>query len=305
MLSGLGVVDIKGMLNSYSFYTDEDYAENNEGKEKVISVNIGDNLIETYVSGPLTRKGGELSDIRVPMKIAIKDDGILININENEYVLKPGEWSNMIRVKFKIGFLVETYGILKFYLLSTKPKFRLYMSSIQIDPENQVVDITYPQEYGKELVDSIGLFYTLGMPEDKKAVTEKTRVIMPTQLNGRTCDMDALRDIADQRGLIIIEDAAQALGSRFKDKFAGTFGLAGTFSFYPAKLLGCYGDTLARTPHIDRLASQGMRFTNAFTTAPVCAPNHACLVPVYCVPLRIRPTCRAWMVGSILSRVRE
>ncbi|MBW2631694.1 MAG: DegT/DnrJ/EryC1/StrS family aminotransferase [Deltaproteobacteria bacterium] len=76
----------------------------------------------------------------------------------------------------------------------------------------------------------------------EQAITDNTRVIMPTQLNGRTCDMDALQAIADKHGLIIIEDAAQALSSMYKGKCAGTFGLAGTFSFYPAKVLGCFGD---------------------------------------------------------------
>jgi len=65
---------------------------------------------------------------------------------------------------------------------------------------------------------------------------------MPTQLNGRTCDMDTLQAIADKHDLLIIEDAAQALGSRFKGKQAGTFGTAGAISFYPAKTLGCLGD---------------------------------------------------------------
>jgi len=76
----------------------------------------------------------------------------------------------------------------------------------------------------------------------KRAITDNARVIMPTQLNGRTCDMDTLQAIADDHGLIIIEDAAQALFSKFNGKCAGTFGLAGTFSFYPAKVLGCFGD---------------------------------------------------------------
>jgi len=76
----------------------------------------------------------------------------------------------------------------------------------------------------------------------RQAVNDKTKVIMPTQLNGRTCDMDAVQGIADDHGLIVVEDAAQALGSRYNGRHAGTFGLAGTFSFYPAKLLGCFGD---------------------------------------------------------------
>ncbi|MGK2962844.1 MAG: DegT/DnrJ/EryC1/StrS family aminotransferase [Gemmatimonadaceae bacterium] len=74
------------------------------------------------------------------------------------------------------------------------------------------------------------------------AVGERTRAIMPVQLNGRTCRMDELERIASTHGLVIIEDAAQALGSKFKGKPAGSFGTAAAFSFYPAKILGCFGD---------------------------------------------------------------
>jgi dTDP-4-amino-4,6-dideoxygalactose transaminase len=74
------------------------------------------------------------------------------------------------------------------------------------------------------------------------AITRRTRAIMPVQLNGRTCAMDALQRIADRHGLLIVEDAAQGLGSRFKGRPAGTFGIAAEFSFYPAKVLGCFGD---------------------------------------------------------------
>lgn len=74
------------------------------------------------------------------------------------------------------------------------------------------------------------------------AITSRTRAIMPTQLNGRTADMDALRDIARRRGLVIVEDAAQALGSSFNGQCAGTFGASSAISFFPAKLLGCLGD---------------------------------------------------------------
>ena len=74
------------------------------------------------------------------------------------------------------------------------------------------------------------------------AVTSRTKAIMPVQLNGRTCDMDALQSIADRHGLLIIEDAAQAIGSKFKGKNAGTFGIAAEISLYPAKILGCFGD---------------------------------------------------------------
>ncbi|MFX1266205.1 MAG: DegT/DnrJ/EryC1/StrS family aminotransferase, partial [Promethearchaeota archaeon] len=87
-----------------------------------------------------------------------------------------------------------------------------------------------------------GLDHMLDPDDIAKRITSKTKAIMPVQLNGRTCDMDAIKAVTDQHGLIIIEDSAQALGSRYKGRYAGTFGLAGTFSLYPAKLLGCFGD---------------------------------------------------------------
>lgn len=91
------------------------------------------------------------------------------------------------------------------------------------------------------------------------AITNKTKAILPTQLNGRCCDMDALRAIAKKYNLIIIEDAAQALGAKYKGEFAGTMGLAGTISFYPAKTLGSFGDAGAILTN-DKQLYDKMRF---------------------------------------------
>ena len=74
------------------------------------------------------------------------------------------------------------------------------------------------------------------------AIGPRTVGIMPTQLNGRTCNMDPIMEMARRHGLFVVEDAAQALGSRFKGQHAGTFGNAAAFSFFPAKVLGCLGD---------------------------------------------------------------
>jgi len=75
-----------------------------------------------------------------------------------------------------------------------------------------------------------------------RAITPRTRAILPVHLNGRTCAMDPILALAERHRLVVIEDAAQALGSKYKGRFAGTFGLAAAFSFYPAKILGCFGD---------------------------------------------------------------
>ena len=74
------------------------------------------------------------------------------------------------------------------------------------------------------------------------AINPRTVGIMPTQLNGRTCEMDKIMRIAEKNRFFVVEDAAQALGSCYKGQHAGTFGDAAAISFFPAKVLGCLGD---------------------------------------------------------------
>jgi dTDP-4-amino-4,6-dideoxygalactose transaminase len=74
------------------------------------------------------------------------------------------------------------------------------------------------------------------------AVTSKTKAIIPVHMNGRVCEMDTIMAFAKKHNLIVIEDAAQAVGGSYDGKRGGAWGLTGCFSFYPAKLLGCFGD---------------------------------------------------------------
>lgn len=95
---------------------------------------------------------------------------------------------------------------------------------------------------GKPVLVDIGEDFNMNVDLVEKAVTPKTKLIMPVHLNGRVCNMEKLSNIANKYNLMIIEDAAQALGATFNDKKAGAFGLAGCFSFFPAKILGAAGD---------------------------------------------------------------
>ncbi len=93
----------------------------------------------------------------------------------------------------------------------------------------------------------------------ESAITPRTRALMPTDLNGRTCNMDAIQDICRRRALLLFEDAAQALGAKFRGKCAGTFGIASAISFYPAKTLGCLGDggvVITDDPEVHRVILQ-------------------------------------------------
>jgi dTDP-4-amino-4,6-dideoxygalactose transaminase len=76
----------------------------------------------------------------------------------------------------------------------------------------------------------------------EEAITDKTKAIIPVHLYGQMADMDAIKTIADKHNLAVIEDAAQAIGSQYKGKNVGELSAAATYSFFPTKNLGAYGD---------------------------------------------------------------
>ncbi|MBS1963915.1 MAG: DegT/DnrJ/EryC1/StrS family aminotransferase [Bdellovibrionales bacterium] len=76
----------------------------------------------------------------------------------------------------------------------------------------------------------------------RRAIGPKTKAIMPVHLYGIPCDMTKLMEIANEHGLLVVEDCAQAHFAKHGGKYVGTFGDAATFSFYPGKNLGAYGD---------------------------------------------------------------
>ncbi len=76
----------------------------------------------------------------------------------------------------------------------------------------------------------------------ENAITKNTKAIMPVHLTGRMCEMEPILDIAEKYGLIVIEDAAQAIGSKYKNQISGSMGYAGCFSTHPLKNLNACGD---------------------------------------------------------------
>jgi dTDP-4-amino-4,6-dideoxygalactose transaminase len=88
------------------------------------------------------------------------------------------------------------------------------------------------------------------------AITSKTKAIIPVHLYGQSCDMDAIMEIARKHGLKVVEDAAQAHGARWRGQRVGSIGDAATFSFYPGKNLGAFGDAGAVVSQDEGLIEQ-------------------------------------------------
>jgi dTDP-4-amino-4,6-dideoxygalactose transaminase len=118
----------------------------------------------------------------------------------------------------------------------------------------------------------------------ESAVTGRTRALLPVHLTGRPAAMDTICALAARRGLVVIEDAAQAVGARLHDRVVGTFGAAGCFSLHPLKNLGALGD-----------AGVVVTADEALAAALRGSRNHG---------LRTRDACDAWSVNARLDTLQ-
>jgi dTDP-4-amino-4,6-dideoxygalactose transaminase len=102
----------------------------------------------------------------------------------------------------------------------------------------------------------------LTAPGVRRAITRRTRAILAVHLYGLCAEMDSLVRVANTAGVHLIEDAAQAIGATCRGRQAGSFGVAGCFSFFPSKNLGAYGDAGLITTEDDALAARLRRLRN-------------------------------------------
>ena len=97
--------------------------------------------------------------------------------------------------------------------------------------------------------------YNISVEAIKAAITPATKAIMPVHIFGQCADMDAINALAEEHGLVVIEDACQAIGATYKGKMAGSLAKVAAFSFFPSKNLGCAGDGGCITTDDEELAA--------------------------------------------------
>ncbi len=143
---------------------------------------------------------------------------------------------------------------------------RLALEALNIGPGDEV--ITVPDTYFAtceaishvgatvRFVDADAQTYNLDPEKLERAITDKTKAVMPVHLYGQAADMTPMLDIARKHNIYVIEDAAQAHGATYKGQKTGTFGDIACFSFYPGKNLGAYGDGGAVVTNNDRIAER-------------------------------------------------
>jgi len=105
-------------------------------------------------------------------------------------------------------------------------------------------------------------YYTIDASKIEEKITPQTKAVIPVHLFGQPAEIDSIKRICDEHNLHLIEDCAQAHFALYTKQLVGTFGIAGTFSFYPGKNLGAYGDAGAIITNDDELADNMRMFAN-------------------------------------------
>ena len=105
-------------------------------------------------------------------------------------------------------------------------------------------------------------YYTIDVSLIEEKITNKTKAIIPVHIYGQPANMTAIMALAEKYNLYVIEDCAQAHFSMWDGRYAGKFGIAGTFSFFPGKNLGAYGDAGCIISNNDEFATKARMFAN-------------------------------------------
>lgn len=173
LLSAMMVPDLKGSQGTFSYYSsDPDEAGKFTGGMQ-IPVTVEGGVAETYISGPentMVKEGGEM---RVPFSVRVTGEGAELTLAGKSYPLRPREYTPWIEVDFRPALRFSVRGMVRFYLMSTSPHLKLYMSPINIDPDKPALPISHPVSYSIYLAKTQGRYTTLGLAEDTWGLNER------------------------------------------------------------------------------------------------------------------------------------
>jgi len=172
LISGMCAPDLKGSQGTFSFYSSEKTDVDEGGM--VIPVDVKNGQIETYISGPQNSLHKNEEEIHLPMKILINKskDSVAIKTSGKTFHLKKNELSDWIKITFKPGLGMKIRAICRFYVSEISPKFKMYMTPLNIDPEKPSLPISHPFIYSVYLAKLLGPYNTLGEADDTWALNE-------------------------------------------------------------------------------------------------------------------------------------
>jgi predicted AlkP superfamily phosphohydrolase/phosphomutase len=175
MLSGMGVPDLRGGFGTSTFFSVDGSTGSRESEHFIRIEDDGTGTIVTHLIGPKHPRTRENSRFDLTLDLDRSARRLLVRSAGSPKALevREGEWSDWLRVKFKLGLLQSVLGIVRFHLVRVEPTLELYASPINFDPVSPPFPISYPSEYAGQLAESLGTFYTAGMVEDHNGLSNE------------------------------------------------------------------------------------------------------------------------------------
>jgi predicted AlkP superfamily phosphohydrolase/phosphomutase len=177
-VSGMGTPDLMGTYGIYQYFTTcaSDIPKDPSGAEFTRVHRVGD-VVRSSIAGPRNsyKKGSPKITVDFTAWLDREQRMARIDLPHQRILLAQGEWSDWIVLDFQpLPLIPSVKGICRFYLKEVSPHFRLYVTPINIDPKHPALPIDTPKGYAGEIADDIGYFYTQGMPENTKTLTNDT-----------------------------------------------------------------------------------------------------------------------------------
>jgi predicted AlkP superfamily phosphohydrolase/phosphomutase len=188
VLGGMGTVDVRGGYGTYTLYTDRPAPEKTKGDIQRVRVQDLDldgapDTVNAILRGPPDQfhlePGAVPGDDQylakgVTIHLAADRGAAVVEIGDQRALLRQGEWSDWMTVDYDalpMG-LVSVSGAVRFYAKQLSPGFEVYASPVNISPASPAVPLTSPDAFLGELYESLGFFYTKGMPEETEALKD-------------------------------------------------------------------------------------------------------------------------------------
>jgi predicted AlkP superfamily phosphohydrolase/phosphomutase len=173
MLSGMGVPDLLGTQGTFTFYTTEEVESGTTGG-RIVGVEPRGDRVEATLEGPSHPFYQDPVPLAVPLEIeAAGADRVRIALGDEELELARETWSDWVTVEFGFAGFMDVKGLVRLYLVEPFPALKLYVSPIQFHPDAPAGPISMPPDYAAELAERIGLYHTIGMPEETWSLNEE------------------------------------------------------------------------------------------------------------------------------------
>lgn len=174
-LSGMGTPDFVGSYGTFTFFTSDPFAalsQDETGGAKTVIVGVSDNTVTTKLEGPPNpfHADGAKTSAELEVYLDARNATARIVAGDSELILSQGEWSDWVGIDFELLPTQSERAICRFYLKQVRPNFELYVTPLNIDPSDPIMQISTPKSFSSELAELDGPYYTQGMPEDTSAL---------------------------------------------------------------------------------------------------------------------------------------